>query len=154
MGFGDQSDLVEQFVSLQRELFVPAITGLTKGQPRTFLARGALVAWGFGSPAGNPFTDPGHDRWLACSPVFPRKELIPACPCDGRVAFCTSVANQGEISDRKRTAALAAGAGVAVCIAECVELLDIAEVKANQFLDPAAQTGIESVMPWLERPGR
>ena len=69
-----------------------------------------------------------------------------------RLAPHRRLAHQGEIGDRDLPGAAAALAGIAVAVAEGVELLDVAQSEAGLLAHPAAQAAVErAVVLRLER---
>src|SRR6516164_11093926 len=89
-------------------------------------------------------------RWR-CTPVFPRKIVVPVAPPRVARAFRTLFARQAKIADGNDTPRGALGGSVA--IGKSVELFDIAERVTRLPLDPGPQPGLERAVIELEGAG-
>ena len=103
----------------------------------------------------DPAPEPGQKLLLesgsrSLPTVFPREERVDVEP-PGRALHERLLADEGEIRDGDH-AHLCAGERIAVEIAERVELLDVAELEARLFADPASKTELERpVLDGIER---
>ena len=127
---------------------------------RTRSCRLTGSAVGGGALRSGPFAQSRLDRGFedlgaSAAPVLPREILIPAAP--GAVLHVERGLRlrQRQIADGHDVRADVAGLGVPAAIAECVELLGIAELEPRLPVHPGAQAALEgAVLQRRERPER
>ena len=148
-GFLDKAGLVEKLESIQRILVIETAV-VAKQHAHPFGARQAVDIEPVGI-ACSPFSQGGQKSILdhlrfAGTPVFPREEGIPGPEGGAGRELVGAAARQGKIADGNDMRVEVTRLGMPASVAECVELLHIAEWCTGLLRHPGAQPDLEGTM--------
>src|SRR5262249_32374107 len=141
--FFDEACFIDQFVALQDQFLIPWRAIKAERDRQTLCALTPLRRIARGLRPGAQSGDHGlfnECRWR-CTPVFPRKIVVPVAPPRITRAFRMLFARQAKIADGNETPCRPLSSPVA--IGESVKLFDIAERMTGLLLDPLPQPGLQ-----------